>query len=89
MVKFEISPRKNKKYKVTFIKHNKTYTIHFGDKRYEHYKDKIGLYSHLDHLDENRRRLFKGRFKTRKNKYGKLLINDKMSPLYWSYHYLW
>ena len=40
------SKAKNKKYSV-YVKGGKL--IHFGDKRYGQYKDKIGLYSHLDH----------------------------------------
>ena len=42
------SKAKNKKYSV-YVKGGKL--IHFGDKRYGQYKDKIGLYSHLDHND--------------------------------------
>ena len=30
--------------------------IHFGDNRYQQYKDKIGIYSHLDHNDKERRK---------------------------------
>ena len=41
------SKAKNKKYSV-YVKGGKL--IHFGDKRYGQYKDKIGLYSHLDHI---------------------------------------
>jgi hypothetical protein len=55
--------------------------IPFGDKRYQQYHDKIGLYSHLDHNDEIRRLNYKKRHK-----------NDKLnefSPGYFSWYYLW
>lgn len=55
--------------------------IPFGDKRYQQYHDKIGLYSHLDHHDEIRRLNYKKRHK-----------NDKLNELssgYFSWHYLW
>ena len=42
------SKAKNKKYSV-YVKGGKL--IHFGDKRYGQYKDKIGLYSHLDQYE--------------------------------------
>ena len=45
------SNRKNKKYMVL----TKSGVIHFGDKRYEQFKDKIGVYKHLDHNDPKRR----------------------------------
>ena len=32
--------------------------IHFGDKRYQHYYDRIGLYSHLNHNDKKRRQAY-------------------------------
>lgn len=55
--------------------------IPFGDRRYQQYHDKIGLYSHLDHHDERRRLNYQKRHK-----------NDKLnefSPGYFSWHYLW
>jgi len=47
------SSRKNKKYMVEIDGK----TIHFGDNRYQHYKDRtsLKLYSHLDHNDKKRR----------------------------------
>ena len=49
-----LSNRKNKKY-MSFVNNR---FVHFGDKRYEQYKDKIGYYKNLDHNDENRRKLY-------------------------------
>ena len=50
------SKAKNKKYSVYVKQNSKTKLIHFGDKRYKHYKDKIGLYSHLDHNNEKKKK---------------------------------
>ncbi len=33
--------------------------IYFGDTSYQHYKDKLGVYSYLNHLDPKRRKLYK------------------------------
>lgn len=56
--------------------------IHFGDKRYQQYHDKIGHYRRLDHGDEERRDRYRMRHK-------KDRINDRNTPGYWSWHYLW
>lgn len=53
-----------KKYKVElYEKGEKIKTIQFGDKRYEHYKDStpLKLYTHLNHLDKERRKRYKNR----------------------------
>ena len=56
---FKKSTRKNKKYDA--YKDGK-YLVSFGDSRYKQYKDKIGDYSHLDHLDKKRRDNYYKRF---------------------------
>ena len=33
--------------------------VYFGDQKYEHYYDRLGYYSDLNHLDKNRKRLYK------------------------------
>ena len=48
------STRKFKKYMVK----TKKGVIHFGDKRYEQFKDKIGEYKHLDHNDPIRKKAY-------------------------------
>lgn len=51
-----------KKYKVElYEKGEKIKTIQFGDKRYQHYKDvtPLKLYTHLNHLDKERRKRYK------------------------------
>ena len=49
-----VSKAKNKKYSV-YVKSSSggKKLIHFGDKRYQHYKDKLGHYSSKDHKDAN------------------------------------
>ena len=74
------SKAKNKKYSVYVKQNSKTKLIHFGDKRYKHYKDKIGLYSHLDHNNEKKRKSCHSRF-------GR--ANDKNIAKYLSHKNLW
>ncbi len=83
---FSISSRKDKKYSV-FTPSGKK--IHFGDKRYCQYKDKIGKYQHLDHKDKKRRERYLKRAKAIKDKEGNLTWNNPESPNYYSVHYLW
>lgn len=78
------STRKNKKYDI-YTKDalgKYKYLLSFGDKRYEHFKDStpLKIYSHLNHLDQNRRRLYYSRHKETK---------DKLSAKYWANNYLW
>ena len=72
------SNRKHKKYMVL----TKKGIIHFGDKRYQQFKDKIGLYSHLDHNDKKRKELYYKR-------HGEKNLKDKTRPKYWSHLILW
>ena len=76
------SKAKNKKYSVYVMKDGKKRIIHFGVKRYQHFKDRIGLYKNLDHNDKNRRRLYYIRHKEKN-------IKDKSRPKYWSHKILW
>lgn len=73
------SIRKNKKYDVYL---DDKYITSYGDKRYQHFKDKFGLYSHLNHNDEKRRESYR---KRHQNDY----IDDPNYAGYWSYNYLW
>lgn len=85
-VKFKKSDRKNKKYMA--ILRNKdtdrTVKVHFGDDRYEHYKDTTGLdlYSHKDHKDKKRRDNYRKRHKG-------FLKKGYYSPSFFSYYFLW
>ena len=74
------SPIKTKKYTIIIMDKGKRKVIHFGARGMSQFKDKIGLYSSLDSLDESRRKAFYDRF-------GK--TNDKTSALYYSAKYLW
>lgn len=63
--KIFVSDKPNKKY-YAMVGNRKVY---FGDTNYEHYYDKIGYWSHLNHLDKERRRRYKARHeKDRHNK---------------------
>lgn len=72
------STRKNKKYDVFDKEGNKLTS--FGDVNFQHYKDKLGYYSDLDHLDKNRKRLYYAR-------HGKEA--EKGTAKYFSHKILW
>ena len=75
------SKAKNKKYSVYVKgKNGNPRLIHFGDNRYEHFKDKIGDYKHLDHGDKQRRKNYYSR-------HGKAISKD--TPKWWSHKILW
>ena len=75
------SKAKNKKYSV-YVKSSSgnPKLIHFGDKRYQHFKDKLGHYSNLDHGDQQRKKNYYSR-------HGKATSKD--SAKYWSHKILW
>lgn len=84
LLSFEKSPVKNKKYRAkVLVKKDVIKNVDFGDSRYEHYKDStgLGLWSHKDHNDSNRRRLFRARHR--------LNAKKKYSPAWFSWNYLW
>ena len=63
--------------------------IGFGNKNYQHYKDKLGEYSNLDHNDKIRRKSYLARAKGIKNKKGELTWKDKNTANYFSIRFLW
>jgi len=76
------SSLKSKKYSV-YVKSesgNKK-LIHFGQKGYQHYHDKIGYYSSKNHEDKERRRRYRIRHKGEDK--------DKNKPGWWAWHKLW
>jgi len=77
-----VAPSKTqfKKYDVYDIKTDKKIAS-FGDKRYGHYKDRIGHYSYLDTNNEARRRLYRLRHASD--------IHNKDGAGYWAAKYLW
>tara|TARA_R110001592_G_scaffold59766_6_gene181471 strand:- start:65 stop:331 length:267 start_codon:yes stop_codon:yes gene_type:complete len=74
------SNSKNKKYGVYVMKNDKKKLIHFGDSRYGQYRDTIGEYSSLNHMDTKRRDNYYKR-------HGK--TTDKNTAKYWSHKILW
>jgi len=83
---YERSDKKNKKLKV--IVDNKT--IHFGDIRYEHFKDKTGLLpKRLNHGDQKRRKNYLTRTAGIKNKEGKLTKDLPSSANFHARRILW
>ena len=75
-----VSKAKNKKYSVYVMKNGKKKLIHFGDKRYGQFKDKLGHYKNLDHNDPQRKKNYYSR-------HGK--ATDKNTAKYWSHKILW
>ena len=62
--------------------------IHFGDTRYEHFKDKTGIHKNLDHNDPKRRKNYLTRTANQRNKDGLTKDNVK-SPNYHARRILW
>tara|TARA_R110002124_G_scaffold71913_1_gene192352 strand:+ start:2141 stop:2404 length:264 start_codon:yes stop_codon:yes gene_type:complete len=85
MENFIISKVKNKKYSIRY----KGKLVSFGDKRYQHFRDKIGKYSNLNHNDAVRRTAYLKRAKGIKNKNGELTWKIKGTPNYYSVKMLW
>ncbi len=65
IIKFFISQRRYKKYRAEIYLNNNKFikSVHFGDRRYYHYYDKIGLYPELNHNDMERLQLYYKRHK--------------------------
>lgn len=62
LIVFQIAKptQKHKKYKAEVFWDGRRRWIHFGDNRYDQYKDStgLGLWSHLDHNNKQRRELY-------------------------------
>jgi len=74
------STLKHKKYDVFDKNNTKKRVLSFGDKRYQQYKDKIGYYKELDHLDKKRKDNY---YKRHSKNY------DYPSADWFSKHFLW
>lgn len=85
---FYKSNRKNKKYMAYSPTGKK---VHFGDSRYQHYRDTtgLGLYSHLDHNDKDRKKRYLARAKGIRDKNGRLTWKNPESANYYAVRYLW
>ena len=75
-----------KKYKA-ILKNGKS--IYFGSKNHHHYFDRIGYYSHLNHMDQNRRERYRKRHQAIKTKSNKQAYKIALSPAWFSYWLLW
>ena len=80
-MKFEIKVS-SQKYKKYMAKLENGKTIHFGDNRYEQYKDltPIKKYKHMDHNDEKRKKSYYSRHGKEATPY---------SAKWFSHKYLW
>jgi capsid portal protein len=72
-----LSDKPQKKY-YAIVNNRKVY---FGQYPYQQYRDKLGYYSDLDHLDKQRRKNFKSRFERYRHRKG--------SSAYFSDQILW
>ena len=88
---FELGPR-YKKY-TAVMKDGKR--VHFGDRRYQHYKDQVpvnmggGQWTKSNHLDKKRRKNYRTRHGALLCKDGTNCITHKYSPAWFSYYFLW
>ena len=80
------SSRKDKKL-MTVVNGNKV--VHFGNPKYEHFRDRTGIWKDLDHGDPDRKERYLKRSKAIKNKKGELTWKDPESPNYHSIRILW
>jgi hypothetical protein len=84
-IRFEKAKAKGKKYSAILMntETKRTKRVNFGDSSMEQYKDTtgLGLYSNLDHNDEDRRESFRARFRES--------AKVKYSPSWFSYNFLW
>jgi hypothetical protein len=77
------------------LNNGKTKIVHFGHRDYQHYHDSVplsmggGIWSHKNHNDKIRRINYRKRHASIKNKSGTFAYNDKLSPSWFSYYYLW
>jgi hypothetical protein len=83
LIGFQRSTQPNKKYDALLLnkKTKRIRLIRFGQKGFEQYFDKIGLYSQFNHNDKKRRQLYINRHKND--------INNVYSSGWFSFHYLW
>ena len=85
-VRFEKSKTKNKKYDAVLQnkKSKREKRLPFGDVRYQQFKDQtgLGLYSHLDHNDQIRRRYYISR-------HTNFIKDGYYSPGHFSLYFLW
>ncbi len=88
MVEIKKSTRSGKKY---MSKTPSGKWVHWGDTKYEHYKDStgVGAWSKLDHNDKERRKQYRARHEKVMTKEGTPAYKDKEQASYYAYHFLW
>lgn len=79
------SPRKGKKLRV--VVDNKS--IDFGSIFHQHFKDRTGIWSNLDHGDKERRKNYRSRARGILKKDGTPAYLDPKQPAWHSYNILW
>ena len=99
MISFDQSNDKRKKYTAIITpaiwnakrkdKVDSIQRVNFGSIDHEHYEDKIGFYSHLNHYDEDRRKAYRKRHSKIKLADGKPAYKKPFTPAWFSWNYLW
>jgi hypothetical protein len=82
---YEKSTRKDKKL-MTIVDGKR---VHFGNPKYQHFKDKTGIWKSKDHGDPERRKNYLSRAKGIKLKDGSLAWKNPKSPNYHAVKILW
>ena len=82
--------KSTRKYKKYMIKTKKG-IVHFGDNRYQHFKDTspLKLYSNLNHNDPKRKKNYLSRHHKTTSKTEALKNTPKTSAKYWATKFLW
>jgi len=90
-IKFSIPKKGYKKYKASIYdtKNKKIKSVMFGDRRYEHYFDRIGMWREKNHNDRKRRAAYRKRHEKISLKDGSAAYQVPYTPAYFSYHLLW
>ena len=92
---FEVPKNGFKKYTALVPIGGKVKRVHFGDRRYQHFKDSVpmdlggGKWSRLDNGDLKRRKNYRNRHGGMLCSDGTLCISRKYSPSWFSYNFLW
>lgn len=92
-----VVPRKGKKKYTAILPRpkGKVERVSFGHRDYEQFKDQVpenlggGRWSHKDHGDPERRRRYRRRHGAQMCKDGRLCVERRYSPAWFSYHFLW
>lgn len=63
--------------------------VHFGNPKYQHFKDKTGIWKSKDHNDPERRKNYLSRAKGIKLKDGSLAYKNPKQPNYHAVRILW